>query len=767
MNWLKRLLFCLCVFPSFAVAQTVAITSGEHAGFSRLTFELPADVTWNFGRNEDAYVFLPNNEGLLFDISRVFERIPKFRILDVKPRRNTIVIEVADNTHADIFELRDGRIAIDIKDGRPSPYALFEEQLSIEPSISTPRSNAIEIAEAETAEVETPPIQTVTDFPIVFPEDAVSGAPNERELNQPLLQLPEPDLAASERASELEELLLKQIGRAVSQGLLDADLPQRDDAVEFAAPTVSESSQEPTPKEIEQPQQERTHIQIQSSVDREKRVQNRPIHSDSHGEVCLDDNVVALQDWGGELAEGLELGAIRAAAIEEFDVPSAQGVLELVRYYLFLSFGAEARSALQNFGLVLPNHDILLAMSDIMDHGHSTQKSRLSGQFRCDGDVAFWSLVSMEKFEKGQEYNEEAVLATFSKQPLHIRRLLGPVLAERFLKIGNERQAKLIQNAIARADGEHGDAFELLNAELSLEGGDIAEATEALASLVSANGPLATEALLRLLNAHIARGALIDSRHIENAEALLVEHRGTPSENQLFQSVVRSWNTNGQAQKAIAHLTAIPKTVELSTVQRERLWAETSIAISGIESDLEFAAVTLRHASLLRVQTPNSEARLVLAERLLSLGFSQDALKLFATPHAELDTERSRLFSAKSNLAVGKPEKALQAIDGVATSEAQEIRAKAQFALNNTDSAYEALSSVGESADLDTYALLSERWKDLEAAENENLSHVAELVQSQPDVGFEQSDTPPSLETVAELLDLAQRTRNSLEVLLD
>lgn len=125
--------FLLCSLVSFpALSRELRATSGEHDVFSRviLFFDTPSE--WRIGRTDLGYRLVYGGEFASVDYGDVFKYIPRTRLLDLKPslEQNEIDFLVQCECHLDAFELRNGHLAIDIKDGAPPVNSLFENRIS-------------------------------------------------------------------------------------------------------------------------------------------------------------------------------------------------------------------------------------------------------------------------------------------------------------------------------------------------------------------------------------------------------------------------------------------------------------------------------------------------------------------------------------------------------------------------------------------------------------------------------------------------------------
>ncbi|AJE44821.1 hypothetical protein [Celeribacter indicus] len=787
MSRLSVILLLLIVLPSIArAAETIRIASGEHADFSRLVMQFPETVEWVVGRTGHGYVFQVAQEEFEFDVGEVFARIPRTRISEVTPKGDGLVIETAEGFHADAFELRAGRIVIDIKDGPPPPGSPYERPLpdGDDGGGTDPVPTALSPEEPDAPSPQ--PLLTggsghsslggpdgagsdlvgtdPPDFPLLFdkasPAQSLSG---ERSAG---LALPDDD--QQERADRLERQLVEQIGRAVAQGLLDADVSATEDALEAASshrqddpPSRPDRRPMPVDPPPPEPQEPESHVRIQTSVDEAQGRSAPAVSTDRNGTSCIPDEAVDIASWGDPPENGLKLSEFRSRLIGEFDTPDPEAVERLARYYLFLTFGAEAKSVLRNFDVPIHNRDILLAMAEIMDQGESTLSRRLGGQFRCAGMVAFWSVMSKEPLNSWESYNQEAVQSTFSALPGHIRRHLGPTLSERFLRIGDEASAEFIQEATLRSGGDHRDAFDLLEAEFQLAEGRKAQAQQSFERVVAGDGPKSAEALIRLIETRSRLGEPIDGRDAEHAEALTVEHRGSAMEHGLRRAAILARSGSGDADIALRAALALPAEDAKAEDERDALISSALLQLAATKPDGVFLRIVSPELDRLADAGLSDPARLKTAERLVSLGFDREALRLMSG-YGGQESGAAPLVMAQAFLGIGEFEAAERYASRADTPDASEIRAFALSALGRAQEAADAFPADISGQWADAFALLAEDWPRLRQTGSADLSTLADAVQHAAKV-----ETPlPTLSEAQTLLDRSREVRQALSAVL-
>lgn len=120
----------LILNPSVLAAETVVIRSGEHVDFTRIVVQFNSPVSWTFGRVEGGYELCSDAHDTEFDIGNVFNFIPKTRIRALSsPGPGRLFVSVSCACGGDAFEIRDGRVVLDIKEGQPDEKSPFEKKL--------------------------------------------------------------------------------------------------------------------------------------------------------------------------------------------------------------------------------------------------------------------------------------------------------------------------------------------------------------------------------------------------------------------------------------------------------------------------------------------------------------------------------------------------------------------------------------------------------------------------------------------------------------
>ncbi len=740
-------LLVLLLIPDLGRAQTVSIRSGEHADFSRLVLNFEERLDWKFGRVEGGYELRVDQSDLSFDISRVFDLIPRTRIEAVEDRGDgRLFIRSSCACHGDAFDLRQSEVVLDVKDGPPLHAANpFNKTLpKWVGSVSSDRP-----AKPDT---DTPPAPLAVSHTIAPPSFiARDGLPT--GFAPPFSDLPAvpgpevPALTAppfagvtvtdvipppSDRVSEAEEALLRQIGRAAAQGLLDADLTATEDAVQTALHPIPADEPEASPtEEVPTPPPPAaadpySHMHVETVMDRDL---GHSMGSEAprtrEGHKCLPPAHFDLSSWGSPPKNGADMSLHRAALLGEFDAAKSEHVLGLAQHYIYLTFGAEAVAVARRFEADLTRPDLLIMMGQIMDHGASQFPAAIVDQLDCAGPVALWAALAQPELPAGAEIDEPAIIQAFSELPLHLRRHLGPGLADKFLELGDTTTASALRDSIARAPGSHGASFDLMEAQLDLSHGAYDRASEALGDIVREDGPIAPQALLELVQARLQAGLEIDRTTLELATAMAYEQRGTELGSQLLGAAISADAAMGMFDDAFLLWDEAAATLGTESPAVVALHVELLKKVTDLAEDKDF----LRHIvpDTKQVQMMPRDLRQAIAARLLDLGFVAAARDALSNPR-DIPGPEDRLLFARVALLEGKPGVAMGYLAGLETDEAIRLKAQAYTALADHKAAAQNWTRVEEEQASWQASWLAGDWERLQADEDNPYHDIAQIM---------------------------------------
>lgn len=694
-----RALILLIFLAGPGLAETVVVRSGEHADFSRLVVPLERPSEWSLGRTGEGYELRLKRADVKFDLSRVFDLIPKTRLtaVSVLPNDTGLRLSLQGKTHARAFELRPGIVVIDIASGAAPPNSPFERGLTdrdetlsgLAPNpasaLGDPDPRLALYWRRMAADMPSDNIEAVA--PGIAPDIAVASG-------------------SSARITEAEQGLLFQLGRAASQGVV-TPMPQKMVAPQAESPAgIAPATAAPL----------QTHLAIRTETvfDRDTDLYASRQALNPQGDVCPNDEAFAIANWRDDRPPILQIGERRRQLVGEFDQPSEDAVLRLARLYLALGFGAEARALLKAFP-VDPDQatDILMLAAILEDREVPSRKPSL--MTACDGHVALWALLGTADPRQGDPVNTDAILRAFSALPVNLRRDLGARLAEKLFRINERGAAKAVQDAISRASGAHLESAGMINAQFDMLDGRPERAQAQLTQILQRDGPETPAATILYIESILAGGQPADEKTIEAVAALAFEHRHAADGPALIRAHSLAAGSSGMFDRAFEALQMLkqPRDALLLSQTVRDLFGQ--IAAQG--SDETFLLQFFRRQSALLDAQPDWDLRQALAERLLSLGFAAEA-RLLLGDDPDLP-EQARLLRARAHLVHRDGAAALRDIAGSDGPTAARLRGQALRLLGDHKSARDAFAAAGAPTDVAVEAWRGGEWSDAAISGNE------------------------------------------------
>ena len=752
-------LVLLCI-PSLGFAQRVIVRSGEHADFSRLAFEFSGQVDWEMGRVEHGYEIRLDGVSVEIDISEAFHRISRDRIknLSISDDNKRITLDLGCECHADAFEFRPGLLVVDVKDGRPLASSRFEK-VFVSDELTTDQHTSVQIPkESQPKPTESTPDRRVVALPMRLP---MAHAPANPQVGLFDVNSKEGIRRPTKQVSVMQSEILQQIGRAASQGLLDANISDAARA-EPSDHGVDETIVQTRPAAIAEPN---INIHIESSIDREFERFLRQNMLTDNGEKCLPGALFNVSEWGGEQSVFAGISEQRRKISGEFDKVDPLAVRGLVRAYIYVGFGTEALSVLSSFDVVLEDENTLMAMAEIVDGKTSNHYVELSKQLGCDSASALWAALSAPSLSKQNQINTVSILNTFSGLPVHLRRLLGPGLAQKFVKSGDIETARALRNAIARAPGEAGAEFHLLDAQLDIERGMKESAEQKLEEIIVGDHGAAPRALIELLEIRLHEGEDIDPQILTTAESYIFEQQDTKVAADLKLLIALSLGQAGNFLEALDVLYELESYEKLDKEQKAKTWDKVveKLALKAPEAMLLQFVFSAQDG--LAHQDISRQTRRKLASRLLKEGWPEKAEIILAAPMSP--TSDDRIILARAGVLKGQTEYVLKILENVAGDEAATVRALAYEGSGEYLAAAQEYSRLKDEENQKSATWLAEDWAQLEVIGSEADQAAAKVMLSHGQ--FEGEATATVGGTIAYdrlLLMKSEEERRSIEQLL-
>ncbi|MCW1919176.1 hypothetical protein NX862_10430 [Rhodobacter sp. KR11] len=738
-----RLAYALCLLLVSAMAAwaaPVVVTSGEHRDFTRVVLQFEGQPSWEFGRTLDGYALRVPGQSLDYDLSRAFDLIGKTRLAGLKrdPVTGDLALGIACACYAMPFEFRPGIVVVDLYDGVPPAGSSFERPL---PPQSAPPAPAVDplASDAVTPETITPDAETLVggyDWTRLSLEQmgVDLGEPVQAARNLPETPVPQsldPDL------DQLRASLVQEMGAGATAGLIDLAPPPKSEAEplateDHAAPDHAApdkpasdhaSAPEPpvdhatdhsattdhgAPTETEQNTM-RAHLGETPEIQMRDVGEQRPALT-ADGEKCFPEEELDLAAWGGaDRSISDQFGPVRQGMIGEFDKPSAEAIKRVVRFYLFIGFGAEARSLLRAYPDLFEEAPMWSAMAHLLD-GESDPAGVFTGMEDCDTPAALWAVLSEPKSLPKDEIGRAAVARSFSALPAALRRLLGPRLVDAYLEAGDIASATALSEAVLRAPGDPGPEVVMMQADMARAQGHIGEAEAKLEPLAAAPGPSSTDALVDLVEHRAMVGQTVSHEEVLTLEAALKEREGSADEARYRTALVLAKAASGQYDAAFAE-TDDPETLR-------SIWR--LLAQAGGDTPL------LTHATLAEGQPAPEEARDsagIIADRMLTLGLADQAARWL-----QLAPRSPALLQARIALANGQAQAAIDLVKDDTSERALHLKAQALIYLGDQEGAAKIYQELGKADQQWSLLTSAQSWDALSQEGPEEWKAVAGIV---------------------------------------
>ena len=579
MMWRIFLLIFVIITPAYAepaYAETVRVSSGEHETFTRLVLALPSPDPWQLGRTPNGYELSVLSDDVRYDVSRVFDLIPKDRLAGIfmDPATGRLQLNVVCACHALPFSLDDQTIVIDLRDGPPPVTSSFEQGLdgmAMEP-LAGSNEPAVRPRFRELMTASVPGFDWLTAAPPA-----------------PLTVTPFPMPEASPQAENIRETLVAQLADGATRAVIELALPQTQHT-NTLAPYLAQDV----------PIRVTTEVGLRVGA-RETTTQMQP-----DGQACLPDDMLDLATWGDADTAAAQYSGVYNHIVGEFDRPDKGAVIAATKRNIYLGFGAEARNVLTAFSDAADDTAYLQAIATLIDDDSHQPPGVFTGMASCDTAAALWAFLGGET----AGLNTAALRRAFSALPAHLRTYLGPRLVDMLLKEDQTEVAVDIREAMGRGVFADTRPMDLVTSEVMLARGQAERAVEHLQSVTEDPGQLQAKAITKLVEAQVAADQPVAPATADVIFAMIAEHDGHPLQKDLIATYGLALAGSGQFQQAID-------------------FSEQGHAIS-----LAFWSLLADHGTddeLLRFainppETPLSgQVSETIAKRLKSLGFPQQA----------------------------------------------------------------------------------------------------------------------------------------------
>lgn len=612
-------------------AQQITVRSGEHSDFTRVTLAPSERVNWRLRQDGKEVVVFVETATATFDISAVFDRIQRQRIVDVQADTQALRLTLGCACSVRSFEADSGLIVIDIEGARDPLSRLLDPSFANRldslryqfppglrfgpvPDASgaaflQPRAIGSLLHGGDNTDRFGTEMRLETDHAKPRGEHIASG--------RSILSRIESGVWSGrlDHQSDIsigEAQLLAGILRARSQGLLVA------------------SSEDPVAKKETGHDQAGQHLAMLNVMTRS--VLDEMRQSIQAGDVptvlCTPDSQIALSEWASGDGFVADIANARLALFGEFDVLDRAAALNLARIYLHYAMGYEAGEVLDMPEMRQEDTSVLRSIARILDNHDANHVTAFEGQEACQSDSALWALLDSRGEVTADETNRPAILQAFGRLPDPVQSAVKPALMQAFLEIEDVTSAEAVQRMGAQAPLEDVAGQSLVLVAFEEASGEEALAIELRNRIVQSNSDSSPAAVVQIVDRAWSLDLGLEPSQIELIQAFLFEHRGSEISADLQRALVRAYLLVGDFDAAFRELASPDGAFDT----RAGL-ADFFQALSEKGSDLDTLAYSYQITPS-QVQALRREVAQKLSERLLGLGFTDQAAK-FANAAAQ------------------------------------------------------------------------------------------------------------------------------------
>lgn len=735
MNWRFLLIILMVLTTTPAANAKILVRSGEHAEFSRLVFVYDEEITWSLNDHDAGYQLVL--DGLLSEINLapIYRFIPKDRLTAISVSETdfrTLLLSIAPDHHIEVFEISAGTLVVDIKYG-PNPKTNVQKPL-----------------------IKSGDFETTGSLPLI-PD--VSPAP---AIGFPGLQ-----------TIEAQQKLEAQIDLAARQGLIRAPVHAAENPIETPSKKQDPAEQslpyDPiipdfdtySTKEV---YQNHLNLNVQNVFDRDlPDIVGASILEADH-QMCLQDDLFELENWRSRPANSDEISGLRRTLIGEFDLPDKAVLEKLIKLYIVLGFGTEARDLLNAYPNMVSQNALLGELALLVETGDLTENSQLALQAHCPGKSAMWAILARPAIPLGETPDGMAIARHFSVLPGLLRKQIGPRLGTRLLKAGFTDQASGIAKLMARSAGPDNAAVSLFFAKLDLAQAHTARAEEQLLLLISTNAPNAAEAFEVLISHRLSIGALVERPLIDHAAALAHELRGSLSGQILRRVEILSWAARNEQTRAFEILTHEAVLSNLDPRFANEIANEVFLSFGRDFSDAdEIVQAYFRFRYLLTGDPEMDNARRQVARSLLSVGLPKPALEVLH-PMQSRSTSADAQLMGEILLQLGQAKAARKLLEQSSNSKSDALLAKTYEQLGEFDLALDTLGeTTGNSDDL---AWKAGRWDVVSTSHYETRRNAATYIKRRAVNGGKANADVQTMSALSEMLKRSISARATLDALM-
>lgn len=648
-------LFLLAVLPLPLAGQTIPVRAGEHSSFTRIVVPINQDVAWQVTRKGKTVTLSFAPHKLEFNLTNVFDRIPKKRITNVYQTKSqsSVTLETSCECNVESFRANPTLVAIDIIDRDSRSGELSPNLPIIVDSHSTQETSKNAIDKLNDTNMENSP-------------SPLSKMQNDLSL------LKAPELS-------IQNFILNHLARASDQGLLKR-MTKNNVAAEGKIGGAAEING------LENISQ----ISAATTIDKEFLASEKIVEEEP--EIpCISDHLLAIASWGNGESYITQISKLRSDMFEEFDKANMETLISMAKLQLHFGFGKEAEQTLALLPTTSNQKSILQSIARLVDNPMGSKSPMLGSRQHCDGFLSMWSLLSENVL--AENANIDAILRSHATLPSHLRAHLGPHLSQLLAQSGEASAARSVISHVERSTKTYSPAIEMSKVILHEKMNQSDTAGKKLQKIATGNHPETPEALVKHVETVMRKptGGILPGTPTLIA-AFSKELEGSTLSKRLKNSEIKALALAGDFWGSVELLAE--RESQSSETEFSVLIHQTAPLFFDRADDIPFLIYTLKYADEI-AKSPSINDKLRSASRALDLGFPKAAMTILKLQPNQEPTEALRLLRARASLAANDPGKALFELMGMRGAEEERLRTSALLKSENFSDAETLSNNLG------------------------------------------------------------------------
>lgn len=690
MNNLPFLTVFFLIASNIVFAETLRVRSGEHGEFTRFTVNIPPGSVWKINEIDQEFELIVDVENVEYDLSGIFSRIPRNRVLDVDQKGIGDPLKFKLNCYCSVKPSLFGNdlIVIDVSNTKASNLTAVAKYKPIRGANYYRFASGFSQLDLITQDFETTSMGTVvrSDSQLQLPQLAVNR--NYASI-LPIGKIPISEFDNIRNIVErrlIEEIEHARVGESLYSESLSSGLNSRYDEnneVDGRDLKDGESSSAGGPG---------LNFDYRNALDENLVREIKPLGEGKIEKECKGEEDIEISSWvGKDDSYTKKLSFWRARLYGEFDRVNDVAAINLAKIQLHFGFGAEALETLMLSGAKNSEREILVELARIIEEPGVYVSPMFKGQHVCDQNSALWAVLTRP--DTAASSNHEAVIRSVENLPKGLKEHLGAAVSRIFLTENEPDVSDSILRILNR--GPDHENFSALLAEASsaeLKGDNEISGTKR-ERVVGSNTMHSPKALVHLVSKAVDESGTLDPKILGLVSSYEREFKGTDVGFELARAKILGSAILGNFREAIKDFGKISTSNEGSSLKNTR--NDLLMILTERASDAEFVEYGLLMAGGFENEM-DAMVREEMAVRLLNLGLSRPANGLLTLFKAPDESNRSRVLRARAALLENLPYEALDAISGMSQPEAIKLRAEAMLQVKRYSEAAELFADLDE-----------------------------------------------------------------------